>query len=215
MSFVAATAIAAGVAAVPSIFSAINGIGQRRQARRIRASAVDPGYQVNTAVIQNAETLKNRYNNYQLPGYSQALNQIGTNSATAFNNGVQGASSGADVLDLATKIAYGTGQQQNQLAIQNAQGKEGALNDYLAANAAAGQERVSANAYEREKYMQQLQEAAALYNAGDQNINSGITGASSIATSALMNPRRGTKTPKGTKLAYPTFNWGDPSSAQI
>jgi hypothetical protein len=181
---------AAAAAAIPSIFGAIRSVGQRRQAKRIRANAVNPGYEMNSGVLQNADILGNRYSNYLLPGYSAQVNRIGTNAATAFNTGVQGASSGGDVLDLATKIAYGTGQQQNQLMLQNAQGKDAALGGFLNANAAAGQERQDANAYDRQQYMGQLQEAAALYGASDQNLNNAITGISSIGTSALMNPNR-------------------------
>jgi hypothetical protein len=117
----------AAASAIPSIFGAIRGIGQRRQARRIRANAVDPGYEMNSGVMQNADILQNRYNNYTLPGYSMQMDNIGNNAANAFNSGLQGATSGGDVLDLATKIAYGTGQQQNQLVLQNAQGKDAAL----------------------------------------------------------------------------------------
>lgn len=183
----------AAAAVIPSVFGLISGIGQRRQAKRIRANAVDPMYEQNSSVLQNQQTLQNRYNNYQIPGYNQALNNINSSAATGYSTGVQGASSGTDVLDLATRIAYGTGQQTRQLGMANAQGKEGALNDYLGANVAAGQERQDANAYERQKYMQQLQEAAALYNAGGQNINNAITGAGSVGTSLILNPRR---TPK-------------------
>lgn len=189
MSFVA---VAAGAAALPSIFGAIRGVGQRRQAKRIRANAVDPGYEQNSAVLQNKDILENRYNNYNLPGYSMQMNNLGTNAATAFNSGMRGASSGGDVLDLATKIAYGTGQQQNQLMVQNAQGKEAALGGFLDANVAAGQERQNSNAYDRQQYMQKLEEAASLYGASDQNINNAITGVSSIGTSLLMNPKKKT-----------------------
>lgn len=188
------TALSAGAAIIPSIFGAISGIGQRRQAKRLRDSAVNPGFQMNTGVLQNADTLQNRYGNYQIPGYNQTLNNIGQSSASAFNAGSQGASSGTDVLDLATRIAYGTGQQQRQLGMQNAEGKENAMFDYLQGNQLAGQERQNSNAYDRQLYQQQLAEAAALYDAGNQNINSGITGASSIGTSLLMNPQRKPKT---------------------
>lgn len=181
---------AAGIAAIPSIFGAIRGVGQRRQAKRIRAGAVDPGYEMNSGVMQNRDLAESRYNNYTLPGYSTQMNNIGTNAATAFNTGVQGASSGGDVLDLATKIAFGTGQQQNQLMMQNAQGKERALAGFMDTNVAAGQERQNVNAYKRQQYQGQLSEAAALYGAGDQNINNAITGVSSIGTSLLMNPKK-------------------------
>lgn len=178
----------AGIAAIPSIFGAARGIGQRRQAKRIRAAAVDPGYEMNSGVLANRDILENRYNNYTLPGMGQQLNRIGTNAATAFNRGVQGASSGGDVLDLATKIAYGTGQQQNQLMLQNAMGKENALGDYLNANVAVGSEQQAKNRYDQEMFMRQLNEAAALYGASDQNINNAITGLSSIGTSMVTNP---------------------------
>jgi hypothetical protein len=177
----------AALAAIPSIFGAVRGIGQRRQAKRIRANAVDPGYELNSGVMQNADILKNRYNNYSLPGYSMQMNRIGTNAATAFDAGSRGASSGGDILDLATKIAYGTGQQQNDLVMQNAQGKEDALGGFLNANAAAGQERQNANAYEREQYMNKLQEAAALYGASDQNLNNASIGLGSIGSTLAMD----------------------------
>lgn len=182
--------LGAATAIVPSIFGAIRGIGQRRQAKRIRANAVDPGYEMNSGVMQNRDIAENRYNNYTLPGYSMQMDNINTNAATAFNTGVQGASSGTDVLDLATKIAYGKGQQQNQLMTQNAQGKERALGTFMDSNVAAGQERQNANAYKRQQYQKQLEEAAALYGASDQNINNAITGVSSIGTSLLMNPKQ-------------------------
>lgn len=180
----------AAASIVPSIFGAIEGIGQRRQAKRLRASAVDPGYQMNQGVLQNEQSLRESLGNYQIPGYTQALNNIGASSATAFNSGLQGASSSGDVLDLATRIAYGTGEQKRQLEVQNAQGKNELFDQYLNANVAAGQERQNSNAYQRQKYQQQLAEAAALYNAGSQNINSALGGVSSVGTSLLMNPRR-------------------------
>lgn len=182
--------IGAAAAVIPSIFAGIEGIGQRRQAKRIRANAVDPGYQMNQGILQNRDILQNRYNNYQIPGYNQALNNINASSASAFNSGVQGASSSGDVLDLATRIAYGTGQQKTQLDLQNAQGKQGAMFDYLGANQQAGAEQQNVNAYARQKYQQQLADAAALYNAGGQNENSAVQGVSSIGTSLTMNPRR-------------------------
>lgn len=187
MSFIAAAAIAA----IPSVISTIDGIGQRRQAKRLRAKAVNPGYQMNTGVLNNAEILRNRYGNYQMPGYNQALNNINSGSASAFNSGVRGASSSGDVLDLATRIAYGTGQQARQLDMNNAQSKDNALSDYMNANSAAGQERVNSNAYDRQLYQNQLEEASALYGAGSQNINNGVSGMASIGSSLAMNPQIG------------------------
>lgn len=199
-------AASAAIAAIPSIFGAVNSIGQRRQAKRLRANSVDPGYEMNSGVLQNKETLQNRYSNYQIPGYNQALNNINSGSATAFNSGSQGASSSGDVLDLATRIAYGTGQQNRQLGVQNAQGKEGALQDYLGANASAGLERQNANAYDRQQYQAQLAEAAALYNASNQNMGNAVTGATSVGVSALMNPSRQSNTTMGQQIGSPNVN---------
>lgn len=187
MAFIA---VAAAAAAVPSIFGAIRSVGQRRQAKRIRAGAVDPGYEMNGGVMQNRDIAESRYNNYTLPGYSMQMDNLGTNAATAFNQGSQGATSGGDVLDLATKIAYGTGQQQNRLMMQNAQGKERALGTFMDTNTAAGQERQNANAYKRQQYEKQLEEAAALYGASDQNMSNAITGISSIGTSLAMGGKK-------------------------
>lgn len=191
----AAPLIAAGIAAIPSIFSGIRSIGQRRQAKRIRANAVDPGYEMNSGIMQNADTLRNRYLNYSIPGLSQQFNRLGTNAASAMDAGLQGATSGADVLDLATKIAYGTGQQQNQLMLQNAQGRDAAMGAYLDANALAGQERQNVNAYARDRFQQQLNEAASLYGASDQNLYNTLTGMSSLGTTLLMDGKSKTNKP--------------------
>lgn len=206
---------AAGISAIPSIISGISGIGQRRQAKRLRNKAVDPNYQMNTANIQNAETLRNRYSNYEMPGYNQALNNINSGSASAFNSGVRGASSSGDVLDLATRIAYGTGQQARQLEMTNAQGKDNALSDYLSANAAAGQEQVNANAYDRQRYQDQLAEAAALYGAGNQNTMNAATGIASIGTSLLMNPSNNSNQTMGQLNGNPNVNPAGYASAGI
>lgn len=175
---------AAGISLLPSAFKAVSGIFQSNKAGKL--NPIDPGYQVNQNVIDNARILSDRYTNYQIPGYNQALQNINSTGQTAFGNAVQGASSSGDILDAATKIAYGQNQSTNQLAVQNAQGKEGALQDYLGANAAAGQQYVDKNAYDRQKYQQQLQEKAALTQAGAQNTYGALDSASSVATSFLM-----------------------------
>lgn len=175
---------AAGVSLIPSAFKAISGILQGNQANKIKP--VDPGYQMNNQVIDNARILGDRYGNYQMPGYNQALDNINQTGANGFYNASQGATSGGDILDAATRIAYGQNQATNQLAVQNAQGKEGALQDYLGANAAAGQQYQNANAYDRQKYQQQLEQKAALQQSSAQNIYGALDSAGSVATSFLM-----------------------------
>lgn len=155
------------VSAIPSIYKGIKGIGQVNQSNKM--NPVNPGYQVNQGVIDNAKTLSDYYGNYQLPGYSTMVNGINSNAQSSFESGVQGASSGGDVLDLASKMAFGKNQALNQLGVQNAQGKQAALGDYLQANAAAGQQYQDKNAYERDQYDRMVKSKAALLQAGNQN----------------------------------------------
>lgn len=130
---------------------------------------VNPGYQMNQGVIDNAKTLSDQYGNYQLPGYSQRAGAINSGFQSAFDTGKQGATSGGDILDLATRMAYGKNQAFNQLGEENSQGKQSMLGAYLDANARAGQEFTNKNAYDRDQYAGQLKEKAALTQAGAEN----------------------------------------------
>lgn len=175
---------AAGASLLPSAFKAISGIFQKNKANKI--NPVNPGYQINNAVVDNARILGERYNNYEMPGYGQALSNIYQSGANAFAQGSQGAGSGGDILDLATKIAYGQNNAINQLGAQNAAGREQALGQSLQANAAAGQEYQNRNAYDRDMYQQQLREKAALTQAANQNIYGALDTGAAVASSFLM-----------------------------
>lgn len=155
------------LSAAPAIYKGIKGIGQSSKANGL--NPINPGYRMNQGILDNAKTLSDTYGNYTLPGQAQTQSNINSTFAGAFDSGVRGASSGGDVLDLATKMAYGKNQANNQLASQQAQGKQSLLGEYLNANAAAGQEQVNANAYDRDQYDRQLKEKAALTQAGAQN----------------------------------------------
>lgn len=179
--------VSAGLSLVPSLFGLFKGGSQQRRAEQLRRSAVNPGYQMNTGVIDNARILSDRYTNYTLPGYSAALNNINQTYGSAFDRGIQGASSSGDVLDLAARLALGQTGSINQLDMQQAQGREAALSDYLGANAAAGQEYVNKNAWDREQYNRQLNEAAALSNAGQQNVGNAINSFANVGSSLLLS----------------------------
>lgn len=165
MAWIAVAGLA--VSAAPAIYKGIKGIGQSSQANGMHP--IDPGYTMNQGVINNAKTLSDEYGNYQLPGYSQIAGNINTNFQNAFTSGSQGATSSGDVLDLATKMAYGKNQAFNQLGQENAQGKQNMLGQLLNANAAAGQEYTNKNEYDRQMYQGQLKQKAALTQAGAQN----------------------------------------------
>lgn len=181
------SALGIGVGLVPSLFKLFSGIGQKNRANKI--NPVNPSYQINTGVIDNARQLQDRAGNYQMAGYNNAVSQIGGATANAFNQGIQGATSSGDILDLATKLAYGQSQQLNNLAVQNAQGADQALLQSLNANAQAGQEYQNKNAYDRDIYQQQLREKAGLTQAANENIYGGIDTAVTIGTT-LLNPRK-------------------------
>lgn len=131
------------------------GSAQRKQAKSIHP--YDPGYQGNPDVIDNARVQGDVYNNYQLPGYQQMLANLTNAGAVSQTNAQRGATSSADVISAANTGNQIQAQQLGGLAVQNAQGKQSALSQYLAAKAAAGAEQENQNVYEREMYNQQLQ----------------------------------------------------------
>lgn len=178
--------LAAGISLIPSIYKGIAGMKQARDAKRI--NPINPNYQMNQQVIDNARILGDRYGNYQMPGYGQAVNNINTGEASALAAGTQAASSGGDVLDLITKLNYNKGQNLNSLATQSAQGKEQALREYLQANAAAGEEYQAMNAYQRAEYDKKIREKAALLQQGNENIYGAINDAATAGTN-FFNPK--------------------------
>jgi len=184
--------IGAGISLLPALFKGISGISQKRQANRI--NPVDPNFQMNQGVINNASTLRNRVGNYNLPGYTKAVQDIGRNGATAFGNGIQGSSSGGDVLDLATRIAYGSGNQINDLNVSNAQGQERALMQSLDANAQEGAQYQAKNAYDREQYMMKLREKAGLTQSANENIYGAVNSAANVGSNLALQAY-GQKTP--------------------
>jgi len=99
---------------------------------------------------------------------------INTNFSNAFNAGAKGASSGNDILGLATKIAYGKNQAYNQLGEANAAGKQSILGEYLNSNQAAGAQYQDQNKYNQQQYEEALRQKAALTQAGNENMYGAI-----------------------------------------
>lgn len=161
--------VAAGFALGTAAFKFFQGRAQAGRAREIRENATDPGFMRNQGMIDNMNILRDRYTNYQMPGYGQAQQGINLAANTAFTQGSQGATSGADVMDLATRTQYGRQQGLNQLAMTSAQAREQALMQYLASQEAVGTDAVRVNQLENQRYDQQMMEAAALEQAGVTN----------------------------------------------
>lgn len=183
-------AVGTGVVSLgATAFKYFKGRQQDRQADRMRIN--DPGFKPNAELADNARMLGDRYSNYMLPGYSAAEANIRQGAASVFDRGVQGATSSSDVIDLASRSAYAEQQGLNQLADLSAQGKEGALMQYLRSKEAAGNDMTRINMLELDRYNQQMRERAALTQASMENqysaINEGIAGLSTAA-SAVFTP---------------------------
>jgi len=192
----------AGISLLPSLFKGISSIIQGNKARSINPQ--DPGFQMNQGVIDNATELERRASNYNMPNYSRSMSDIGSTYSGAFSRGVEGASSSGDVLDLATKIAYGQASAQNDLNARNAQGADNAYMRSLQANAQAGQQYQDKNAYDRDIYQQQLRERAGLVQASNENAYGAINDAS-VAGMTLLSGINGSK-----KAPVPTTSYSSP-----
>lgn len=142
--------------------------------------------------------------NYQngMPGAANAVNNINRNAASSFYRGSQGATSGGDVLDLATRIGQGTNAATNQLASQEAQYKSGALGEYEGqlGNQANWQRQLYGN-NTLQPYLRTANLAASMYGAGQQNLYGGLDDIGSSAIGAAKAFGGGsTTTPTGTRL---------------
>lgn len=157
------------------------GGAQRKQAASIHP--YDPGYQLNNEVIDNARVAGDVYNNYQLPGQQEELNNIQGAASASFENARKGATSSADLLDAANKEQYQENQQLSGLQVQTAQGKQSALTQYLATKAASGAEYQNKNTYDREQYNQQLQLKNQLNNNATANQYSAADQAAKLVSS--------------------------------
>lgn len=188
------TVVGGVIGLAPSLFKLFSGSLQKKQADAINPQ--NPGFQVNQNVIDNANILRNRYGNYTLPGYGAAQDTINRGYQDAFSKGIQGASSGGDISDLAAKLAYGKNVAENNLEAQNEQGKDAALGQYLSASTAAGQQYQDKNTYDRDLYNQQLRQKAALTQAGNTNEYNALDTGASVLTSYL-NPKMTTSSLDG------------------
>jgi hypothetical protein len=178
------TALAAGaiISGGLGVYKAVQGANQKADAKRLAASnkfipETMPG-QVKLATNLAAQ---NYYNG--MPGQAQAAAAINSNGANQFYNGSQAASSGGDLLDLASKINVGQNNATNDLATRSAQYKENALGGYQNALNTEGQYQDKLyNNNVLQPYLRTANAASAMYGAGAQNQFSGLD---QIGTSAL------------------------------
>lgn len=179
MSFVFAGAavVTAGLGA----YKAIDGANQKSKANQLAKNNIFTPEEMPYEVGLGTDLAARNYTN-GMPGTSNARNDINRNAATSFYRGSQGATSGGDILDLATRIGQGSNAATNQLGAQEAQYKSGALGEYEGAlgNQAQWRDRLYKNNV-LQPYMRTANLAASMYGAGQQNMYSGLDDIGSAA----------------------------------
>ena len=201
MSF-AAVAVA-GIGAGATIYM---GAKQKRDAKRVRDNAVNPGVQPNFALDRATQTLFQNYSNWNLPGYSKYIDQLGSNQATSNAAVLAGATSSADILNAVTNNQIGANQSAIDVAIAQASGKEKALMQYLQSSQQQGQDQVRMNQEQQQQYQGQLREAAALEGAGMQNMNNGFQDLLTASSAIVGNfmPRQTVSSTTGEIIKLPS-----------
>lgn len=186
--FAAAGLVTAGLGA----YKAINGANQTAKANRLAASNIFTPEEMPYQVGLGTQLAQRNYTN-GMPGTQDALNNINRNAASTFYKGQNAATSGGDILDLATRIGMGTNQATNQLAQQGAQYKANALGEYQGAlgNEAQWQSKLYNN-NTLQPYMRTANLAASMYGAGQQNLYSGLDDIASTATGFAKGRNPGT-----------------------
>lgn len=170
------TALAAGaiISGGLGIYKTIQGANQKSQANQLAKNNPFIQEQI-PGQIKLATNLaaQNYYNG--MPGQTQATNNIRQNGANAYYNGSQAASSGGDLLDLASKINQGQNLATNDLAVKAADYKASALGSYEGAlgNEGNWQDKLYQN-NTLQPYLRTANTAASLYGAGSQNEFSGL-----------------------------------------
>lgn len=202
MSFViAAGAVTAGL----GVYKAINGANQSAKANRLAEGNIFTPEELPSEVQLGTDLAQRNYTN-GMPGYGNAVNDINRSSASQFYRGSQGATSGGDILDLATRIGQGTNAATGQLNAQQAQYKENALGGYQGAlNNQANWQKQLYNNNTLQPYLRTANLAASMYGAGQQNEYSGLD---DIA-SAGIGIAKGLNTPGAkpqTKAAYTPYS---------
>ena len=172
MSYVLAgsAVVSAGLGA----YKAIKGANQASDAKKLAERNIFTPEEMPYEVGLGTDLAARNYTN-GMPGTAVATNNINRNAASSFYRGSQGATSGGDILDLATRIGQGTNTATNLLGQQEAQYKSGALGEYE--GALGNQANWRAKLYQNnvlQPYLRTANLAASQYGAGQQNLYSGL-----------------------------------------
>jgi len=175
--FAGAAVVSAGLGA----YKAIKGANQAADAKRMAKNNIFTPEEMPAEVQLGTDLAARNYTN-GMPGDANARNDINRNAASQFYRGSQGATSGGDILDLATRIGQGSNAATNQLNAQEAQYKESALGQYEGAlQNQAGWRGKLYNNNTLQPYLRTANLAASMYGAGQQNLYSGLDDIGSAA----------------------------------
>lgn len=196
------------VSAGLGVYKAVSGANQASDAKKLAKNNIFSPEELPYEVGLGTDLAARNYTN-GMPGEGQARSDINRSGATAFYRGQQGATSGGDILDLATRIGMGTNTATNTLAQQGAQYKASALGEYQSAlgNQANWKDRLYKNNV-LQPYLRTANLAASMYGAGKTNEYSGLDDIGSTVVGAAKSysdvPTKPTYTPYSPP-ATPTY----------
>lgn len=178
------------LSAIPGLLSggykAIAGAKQVRNGKAMAAGNIFQKYHRPGEANLALKLAEEKYRNGRLPGAGLLENQIDGNASAAMAASTQGASSGADVLDAASKINNNSNNAMNQLAMQSAAYKDQALAGYtqqLQNQAGYADKEFQYNV--AQPYERTAAAASALIGAGNTNVFSGVDEGMGTLTDAM------------------------------
>lgn len=171
--------ITAGMGLMKSLAALIRGAKQNREAKKLAKTINRPNYDMPQS-IQEAEAMqRNLANSGNMPGYTQAQQMIGANTANQLGNIADTSSSAAESLMAANAANNSANNSQLELDMKNAENKQNnlsALSAFLTGvKAPEERQKWLYNMYE--PYQQKMKQYAALKNAAGNNMQNAGTDA--------------------------------------
>ena len=180
--------------------SAVNGLIQKGQGRRMAANNPFPNQEIPAAILANSEKAK-LYENQGLPSeqYQQATRNIDRNSTAALRT----ATDRRGGLGMASTIQQAANDAKLNLDVANANAVRQNQQRAMQQNNVLGQWQNNVWDWnKRQKYMQTAAAARSLMGAGNANINSGLD----RALGGILMSGLGSKKPKETPSNYNNFD---------
>lgn len=171
--------ITAGMGLMKSLAALIRGAKQNREAKKLAKTINRPNYDMPQS-IQEAEAMqRNLANSGNMPGYTQAQQMIGANTANQLGNIADTSSSAAESLMAANAANNSANNSQLELDMKNAENKQNNLSGLSAflTGVKAPEERQKWLYNMYEPYQMKMKQYAALKNAAGNNMQNAGTDA--------------------------------------